>query len=914
MNNTRTTFGPGLAPLLLVAVVALLLPGGSGWAQAKEAPKAKPVVALKDAPANTWVAISREKTGRRSLPIFLYAGNIKKFIMASGIQARYGVRPRHYDTEEFDLAAATWTNAYPPSAAKDRPVSGPVGEAYSKARASTRVTWRTFMYKDGDSTRVGAGGQWLTTRMEYEWTYVPANGKVYAYLFNRTIRYDPEERSWQDLKAKPRAKCKIWGSLCYDPVNKEILHSGGDGGSADVSTWVYKIESNTWSKLEFGSAEMKALGLKAGELLWQARAVLGACCNRFAVSETATEAKADLTAAAKALGAAALKVQGQVKAAKLKGTEKTAAKVALTRLAAVVSATKQISPKLGGKLTAELLGEVRAVQTLCEQVGDALAVEPPGRARSQTAYDPVRKKIVLFGGDGLDRVLSDTWLYDCATRSWEQRFPEQCPKPRAGHVLGWLPKARKVVLAGGYSRTWLAQEIWTYDVKSNKWQILLHLPLQSEDYGRRHFSDKCPRVTSRGTQVGAVNENDVLVCIGPNVSRRGGRVTREGWGRVTWACKVDPAKADAALTAKHSGKSGTYTFSRIAPGVWEKVAKPDPEKTRQVYKNMPVNQWTALEFPRYAPGARNRWGTAAYDTDRHQFLFWGGGHSTSVENDVSHFSVRGGIWTVGYHPDDPIDVRYATMPNVMGYRNNVTVPMHAYKTYCYDPTAKRMFYLNRAYDPARHTWNPVPFPGLQSSGCLKTFMAPTPKGAVTYSSKGLFRFDAKTRRWNKLPWKGPAFGAIWCDGHCLCYDSKRNCLWLSNHKFILKYDLATGTAEKIAVKKPKALGKFILYREQVYLPDADLILLMRVFRKPDGKLANVAWSPAKNKFYWVDLAFVEKNKTIDLKAKRPKVRFSWSDALRYDPKLKLVLLNNCSARRVWALKFDHKSAKMEEMK
>ena len=62
-----------------------------------------------------------------------------------------------------------------------------------------------------------------------------------------------------------------------------------------------------------------------------------------------------------------------------------------------------------------------------------------------------RGKIVLFGGDQLDRVLADTWLYDCATRTWEQRFPKECPLPRAGHILAWLPRAKKIVLAGGYA-------------------------------------------------------------------------------------------------------------------------------------------------------------------------------------------------------------------------------------------------------------------------------------------------------------------------------------------------------------------------------------------------------------------------------------------------------------------------------
>ena len=856
------------------------------------------LVALKDAPANTWVKVHSRTTGAREQPLFVYAANSrwKRFIMATGMQAFGGIVPRHYDTEEFDLAACKWINAYPQAVAAGRPESGPVGEDYAKARVMQGNNGPVLFYKDGDFLRVGAGGQWLQTATTYDWCYVPDNGKVYLSMWDKTLCYDVAARNWQDLQAKPRDKCHVWGSMCYDPVNKEILHTGGGGGSADISTWAYSIEKNEWRKLEFGPPKSKELFTNAKDLCWQAKSLLGACANRFAVTETEQESKTDLAAKAAALAEAAGAFSGKIQAAGLSGSGKTSGEKAIQRLASAIAALKAAGPALSGKVTPANIEAVRAVRVLFEQVVDALAAEPPGRARSQTAYDPVHKKIVLFGGDGLDRTLSDTWLYDCATRTWEQRFPERCPAPRAGHILGWLPKAGKIVLAGGYSRDWRAQEVWTYDVEANDWKMLLHVPLVAEDYGRQKFSQKCPRVTSRLTQVGAVNEDDVVVCTN---------------GAVTWACKVDPSKWDEAESAAHAVASGTYDFNLIAPAIWEKalLKSPDPEKTRQFLDNLPANQWTALKFPKYAPGAQNRWGTTAYDPDRHQLLFWGGGHATSHENDVAHFSVLGGCWTIGYHPDDAIERVYASQPTPVSFNDRAHVPVHAYKAYCYDQTAGKMFYFDRGYNPAVREWEPAQFAGLQHQGTMHSFMAPTPQGAVTYSEKGLFRFDAKENHWKKLPWNGPPFGGIWCDGHGLRYDSKRDCLWLANDKAIFRYDMASGKAEKLEVKKPKALGQFIFWGEEVYLPDADLILLMNLFKKPDGKAGNVAWDPGQCKFYWVDLKFVENDKPAQLKDSP----FSWSDALCYDPGLKLVLLNNSSAYKVWALKFDRKTAAMVEI-
>jgi hypothetical protein len=86
-----------------------------------------------------------------------------------------------------------------------------------------------------------------------------------------------------------------------------------------------------------------------------------------------------------------------------------------------------------------------------------------------------------------------------------------------------------------------------------------------------------------------------------------------------------------------------------------------------------------------------------------------------------------------------------------------------------------------------------------------------------------------------------------------------------------------------------------------------MMLLMRLFAAPDGKQRNVVWDPNDRRFYWADLKFEAKGKPVEFKDNP----FSWSDALAYDPELRLVILNNSSDYKVWVLKFDRKAAKME---
>ncbi|KKL80623.1 hypothetical protein LCGC14_2002920, partial [marine sediment metagenome] len=175
---------------LLPSLILCLLP-----AVAAGADEAKPNLdAIKAAPANTWVKILQAKTGGRDQPMFVYASKIKRFVSAAGMQHYGGVKPRHYDTEEFDLAKGKWFNAYPAGAGQGRAESGPVSEAYAKQRAKHGYNGRKLFYTDGDHLRLGAGGQWHNGKTYGEYCYVPdggEGGRIYAYMHKTyTLRYD----------------------------------------------------------------------------------------------------------------------------------------------------------------------------------------------------------------------------------------------------------------------------------------------------------------------------------------------------------------------------------------------------------------------------------------------------------------------------------------------------------------------------------------------------------------------------------------------------------------------------------------------------------------------------------------------------------------------------------------------------
>lgn len=73
---------------------------------------------------------------------------------------------------------------------------------------------------------------------------------------------------------------------------------------------------------------------------------------------------------------------------------------------------------------------------------------PARRNRTGLAYDPLRRLVVLFGGNNnAAGYLGDTWTWD--GRDWTRLSPAESPLPREGAGMAWDRVRREVVLFGG---------------------------------------------------------------------------------------------------------------------------------------------------------------------------------------------------------------------------------------------------------------------------------------------------------------------------------------------------------------------------------------------------------------------------------------------------------------------------------
>jgi sulfur carrier protein ThiS len=97
---------------------------------------------------------------------------------------------------------------------------------------------------------------------------------------------------------------------------------------------------------------------------------------------------------------------------------------------------------------------------------------PAARKGAAIAYDPANGQVLLFGGQGSNSLLNDTWLWDGTEQKWEQVSPATSPSARGYSQMAYYYDEEgkgRIVLFGGIAGSTRLADTWVWDGETKTW-------------------------------------------------------------------------------------------------------------------------------------------------------------------------------------------------------------------------------------------------------------------------------------------------------------------------------------------------------------------------------------------------------------------------------------------------------------
>ena len=525
---------------------------------------------------------------------------------------------------------------------------------------------------------------------------------------------------------------------------------------------------------------------------------------------------------------------------------------------------RQTLKQLSAATLTDAITSLWPAQIALEQAAEAVDAEPPARALSPLIYDPHTQLFVLFGGDHLDYLTNDTWVFDPKRQRWEQRHPPSAPPPRANHV--WSLAGASLHLAGGYHyfNALRAMEgpylnhddgAWQYNVAQNIW--ISHSDQPTVSANRRTYREKWfhplhylnvdrPDARQHDAHLQALPVN-TWVRMDPPLKPR---INRD-WGSATHDSAQD-------LLLRFSGGHSAHGGSDV------------------IMYHFATNRWE-LPFPVEFPLGQTYSNTA--------------------------------------------------YPRGYNFNLRPWIHIHSYKHYGYDASAelmlfngqKRWFYWfdSRVGDWTGRAIKPEPMdyrsPDTRAPVYSLTCTA-TPKGQACWNARGeVLRYDHEQRQWQLLALQGERLIGSRVDHSGIVFDSKRDrLLFIPKGKrrtpfsgAIYELDMKTLVVSRLNPHNADRAGVTpTFFRELVYLPKADLVLNVAAVlsTSPQGRDL-LAYDCADNRWLAVTINGPSVLSERELKGRR----FGVSLGAVYDPKRDFIWITTTHSE-VYALRFDRATA------
>lgn len=97
---------------------------------------------------------------------------------------------------------------------------------------------------------------------------------------------------------------------------------------------------------------------------------------------------------------------------------------------------------------------------------------PSERQDHRAVYDPVRHRMLVFGGRDVHSIFNDTWAFDLAAQTWSQLDAGAAgPSPRYGHAMAYDDATDRMLVYGGWDGA-AQNDVWAFDLATTSWERL----------------------------------------------------------------------------------------------------------------------------------------------------------------------------------------------------------------------------------------------------------------------------------------------------------------------------------------------------------------------------------------------------------------------------------------------------------
>ena len=566
---------------------------------------------------------------------------------------------------------------------------------------------------------------------------------VSVVLWASALSAAPKNYSLPGVNLRERV---IWGATCDEPDGAGLAFGGQDQQAEDGRPHTRIKVGGEWRSIHGELRSRNRLQSLHNELRALRDRLKGALAStrRVFFSGLGPEEERERleTSVVPELRALIEELKASPKeAGAIEGLDDYGAGQARAALAYLEKGQKLVEPlakALAKGVSAQELATMLSAQVLLEKAAEALDAEPPPRALTGVVYDAKTKLYVMFGGDHLDYVTNDTWVFDPAKRQWRQRHPGTAPPPRAQYP----PKPHPDAKVAWMRRQWPERPML---IANGDGTVTL-------EGGYRYSS---------------------------NTDYLGGQYRDAEQGEWTYDIVADKWTGGEGVPAD----SREYRTGPFHPSFFIRGEKPNAEETEARLQNLPANTWVSLKPP-YRPRQNRDWGKCIIDPDRDLILYWSGGHSAHGGSDVLHYHLSTNRWELPFPVEFPLGQTYSNTSYPGGYNLNRRpwVTGHTYNSYAYDVPSRKMVFVGQqsryfVYDPDVADW--VGFGKKPESmvygGCFFTLTAcSTPGGVMVWTAHGaICGYDGVNDTWTELKLSGEKLPGATVDSSTIAYDSKR---------------------------------------------------------------------------------------------------------------------------------------------